>query len=149
MPPLDWSLLFDGKHWFDPAPGKPTIYYLIILILFALALASSLFIQFYYVRWKFKDHALKRNISRTISFRMGLISLIGLVLLIFRYLGLPYLAARVWLYLTILVGFGFLGYLIRFMSKTYSVKVAEYDQRLLKQKYAHRPRAKGKVKKRT
>lgn len=143
MTPLDLSLLFDLAHWFDGGPGFPSEYYYPVAALYLIGLAAGLFLYFAYARRKFREHRLKRRVSETASIWAIALALAGLLLLGLRFATVPYLSARVFLYVTIIASIGSLAYLVFYWYKLYPKRLTSYEARVLHARYASRPKGKS------
>jgi hypothetical protein len=148
MPPLDLSLLISPAHWLDGSPGSPSAWYWLLVVLFAtLAVAGG--ISYSYLRpTRFRAHALHARLAEIAGMTAASLGLLGLFLLLMRFLNAPLLSARLLLYLTLLATLGSGGYGVYWYIRVYPGRLAAYRKeeerkRFLPQPKAARARAQG------
>ncbi|MCL5074911.1 MAG: hypothetical protein M1136_04555 [Chloroflexi bacterium] len=139
MPPLNLEQLFNMPHWFDPNPGPPGPYDIALVVFFLLGLAISLYYYFFRERL-FEPSSYKGQLARRFAtIGMGLAGS-GLLFLLFRYLTIPILSARAWLYIILLAALGFSAYLTYFFLRLYPSRQAAYQAERLRKKYLPKPK---------
>lgn len=142
---LDFSKLFDLGHWFEPNPGFPSAYYYVIAALYLGVLAFGVCLYLVYVRDRFREHRYKRRSARRVSIWAGALGAVGLLLLGLRFAEVPFVSARILLYLMLLVSLGALGYFLFYWKRLYPGRLAAYEDRVLKARYAPKPKPKSGV----
>jgi len=141
LPPIDWNKLSDPGHWLDPNPGAPSAYYYYLLLFFLLGLGACLYLYLYHAQKKLAGFPFQRQVVENIGTRGGIAFAAGLVLLGLRLLEVPYLSARILLYLDLLALLALGAYLVYYLIARYHIDKAEYLARLQRQRpIAPRPR---------
>ena len=135
---VDLSRLFSGEHWFDPNPGPPTQGYALLAFLFAAVLGASLYL--YFKKGKlFGEHRLLLNLASQASIVGIVLGGVGLVLVISRFLTVPYLSARGLVYLTLIALVGVVVYYAYYLLRVLPSKLVRYEAETLRRKYLPKP----------
>lgn len=132
---LDLKKLFDLGRWFDAFPGPPGTWYLVALVGFIIWTIGSIVLYLFRGRIFAGNPALKGMVTRFWSYAFT-IGLLGLFFVAVRYASIPYFDMRVFLYLTILLAVGFVGFIVYYLKARYPKRVAELQAEALRRKYA-------------
>lgn len=134
--------LLDLGHWFEAFPGPPGPLYLVLLVFFVVWTVVSLYL-YWFRRTVFAGNGALIGIASRYGRYAIAIGLLGLFLLVMRYLGIPYLSIRFLLDLTVLAAAGYVIFLIYYMIARYPRRLAEVRAHDLRRQYApSRKRAK-------
>jgi hypothetical protein len=145
MSPLDLSQLFTPSHWFDGDPGSPSAYYLLLVIFFA-ALAVAGGVIYWYLRpRRFAANALHSRMAEVSGVAGVSLGLLGLFLLLMRYLTVTILSARLLLYLTLLAVLVLAGYAIYFYVKRYPAMLADQKRDEERKRFMPKPKDKARA----
>ncbi|MBI2914386.1 MAG: hypothetical protein HYY08_00520 [Firmicutes bacterium] len=157
MPPL--AKLFDPGYLFDPSPaGPPSGWYEVLAIAFIVISLAVQGLYYYWARRSFAQDVYHLRLARTVAMFVGAVSSVALILILARYLSLPFLSMRILLILTIVVGLVLAAYFVYYMVRVYPLKTAMAAREAIRQRYlpqqrprptptASRQRRKGKRKK--
>lgn len=127
--------LLDTGRWFDSFPGPPSQIYLVAAVVFVVWTAVSLGV-YYFRRRIFAGNGALIGIATRFGPYAIAIGVIGLFLLVMRYLGIPYISIRFLLYVTILAAVGYLGFLVYYITRRYPARLAEVRAAEIRRRYA-------------
>ena len=134
MPPINWDRLLDPGHWLDPNPGPPSAYYYFVFLFFVLGLSVCFYLYFYHARRRLAGFPLQQQVVQNVGTRGGIAFAVGLVLVGLRMLEVPFLSARILLYLDILALLALGAYLAYYLIARYHIDRAEYLARAQRQR---------------
>ena len=139
MPPLQSAKLMDLAHWFDPNPGPPSPYYVLVALVLAAGLGIALYFSFVHVPRAYADHTFKAQVFGRFGKAFAILFGLGLILALLRYVQVPYLSARFLLY-TDLAAAGLLALFgVFYFSRLFPVKLAAYEAEALRRRYLPKP----------
>jgi amino acid permease len=141
---LDLKKLVDVGRWFTPFPEPPSRLYLVVVAFFVVWTIISIYLYAFRGRVFARDGVLKGMATRFGWYAIW-IGIVGLFFLAMRYAQIPYFDIRAFLYLTILVAVGFVGFLSYYLRARYPRRVAELRELELRRKYAPDPRRKRRA----
>jgi len=127
--------LLDVGHWFDSFPGPPSQVYLVAVVVFLIWTAVSLYV-YYFRRKIFAGNGALIGMATRFGPYAIAIGVIGLFLLAMRYAGIPYISIRFLLYVTMLAAIGYLGFLVYYLTRRYSARLAEVRAAEVRRRYA-------------
>ena len=133
MQPLKFGDLISG--WFTPFPTAPSTLDLVAVVFFGLWTIASIAI---YVRRRqlfAGNGALIGVITRFGPYAIT-IGVVGLFLLLMRYLSVPYISIRFLLYLTAISALGFVVFLVYYFRQRYPSRLAAIRAEELRRRYA-------------
>lgn len=119
MPSLDLGRLLEA------APGLPSVWYVVLVALFAVVFVGSA-LAYGFRRRLFPGHSLHVRLAARFSTIGVVIGAAGLLLLAARYAGVPYVSMRLWLVLAVLAVPVYAGYLLYFLRVRYPPLLAAY-----------------------
>ncbi|MBI2909421.1 MAG: hypothetical protein HYX92_17385 [Chloroflexi bacterium] len=137
---IDFAKLFDLSHWFDADPGFPSGYYLVLAAIYVAILAASVYGYLVYTRKTFSEHRFKKRVAEGVSLWAGAVAIVALALFALRFAQVPYGSTRILVYLTLLTSVGLAGFLVFYMKRLYPGRLEAYEARLLKARYAPKPK---------
>lgn len=129
-------------RWFQLRPGPPPEGYWALAGLYALGLVASA-AYFVSVRQRFGDHAYRIAIARRVGISSGILCVFGLIFVTLRFLEVPYLSLRLWVYTITLGAFGLGLFLAYYFVRKYPVSLHAFDERQLRQRYLPKPKPKA------
>lgn len=140
---FDFHKFFNLRYLINPNPGSDFQFFLPMIIIFALMFALGVIIPFF---WKKK--AKKITIYRDLQgkWRVSLIafSLIGIFLLAFRRQDIPYLSARILLFVLFISIIYWLVNFLVYLRKDFSRGLNDWQEQENKMKYLTPRHARGK-----
>jgi amino acid transporter len=135
---VDLSQLLSGEHWFEPNPGPPTLAYSALAFVFAVVLGAGLYLRFTKDK-TFAEHRLKAKTAGRIATVAISVGAVGLIFVVLRYLSVPYLSARFFVYLAIIALVAAVVYYVYFLLRVLPSKLVAYEVQSARKKYMARP----------
>jgi predicted membrane channel-forming protein YqfA (hemolysin III family) len=136
---IDLKKLFDAGYLFDWLPPRESEIIFAFAVIFGLAIILSGLVWVYFIR-KERFEPILQAVRSRIVFWLFVSGLVGLLLVFFRWQGIPYFAGRIWLLawliLSLLWAVALLGYLLKKFPKERSL----YQERLLRERYLPKPK---------
>ncbi len=127
--------LLDPGYLFDLNPGPPSDWYAIVAAIFAVVLLVAQGLYHFWAKSAFAQNAYLLRLARIVVMLAGAVSSVAILLVIARYLTLPFLSMRFLLLLTILVGIGLAAYFVYYMVKIFPMKTAMLARESIRQRY--------------
>ena len=131
---FDLTKLANLSYLIDQRPAPDSTLVLVLAILFALAIIGSGLLWFSLFRRERQYPILARVRERTVRFLFAS-GFVGLILVFFRWQGIPYFASRIWLLLWIVVTIVWLVRLLMYLLKKFPKERKIENNRMLKERY--------------
>lgn len=138
MPPLQPDLLLDSGHLFDANPGPPSAIYFVYAAIFAIVLGVGAY-GYFAVRPTFSNK-LRRQYAQVLSTGAMIIGGVGLVIVILRFLTIPFLSARILVYFWLLVTLAYVVFVVYFLYRVQPRRLREYQEAYTRLQFRPRPR---------
>ena len=131
---MDLSRLLSTGHWFNPNPGPPSMAYSVLAFVFAVLLGAGIYV---YINKKrlFGEHRLKARLANQIATLGIVLGFVGLVLVVCRYLLVPYLSARFLVYVVLIALVVAIVYYVYFLLHIYPSRLAVYEAEAIRRRY--------------
>ena len=136
---MQLAKLLEVGRWFDGFPGPPGPLYLVAVVAFLFWTLASGYLYFTRRKVFVGNGALIGMVTRLGPYAIA-IGLLGLFLLLMRYLGIPYLSIRFLLYLTIVAAVGYVGFIVYYLRVRYPRRVAEVRAFEMRRRYSPQPK---------
>ncbi len=140
--------LLNPTQWFyDPRPGPPPTFYLIVGDLFGLLLIAA--VALYVVAPRLVNgHRLRTQFVRRLATALGCVGAAGGFWGLARALGWPLLAKPLWLWLTLLALAAVVGYASYFWRTRYAAELSAWDERERRRRWTPTPRKRAAARRR-
>ena len=136
---LFFSNFFTKNYLFDSNPSYPFKLLLPLLIFYGLIFLLGLFIPIW-INYKYKKFLPYKNVSYKIQTVLLSFSIIGGILLFFRFEEIPYLSSRVLVYLLFLSFIIWLIFFIKYLKKQFKKDLYKFQSKVKQLKYLNLPK---------
>lgn len=137
----EFANFFSLFHWFQLRPGPPPAIYWGLAGLYVLALGASA-AYYFNIQQRFAGHLFRVAVARRVGLGAGTLSAFGIIFVALRFWEVPYLSLRLWVYIVTIVAVGLGGFLAYYFLRMYPAALQAFDERILKQRYMPKPKAK-------
>jgi hypothetical protein len=138
MPPLQPGLLFDLNHLFDANPGPPSPIYYAYAAFFLIVLGVGAY-GYFFVRPTF-GNKLRRHYAQLLSVGAMILGGVGVVLIILRFLTVPYVSARALTYFWLVITVIYAIYVVYFLNRIQPRRLRQYQDAYTRLQFRPRPR---------
>lgn len=135
---MDLTKLLNAEHWFNPNPGPPSLAYFALAFAFAMLLGASVYLYASRKRL-FGGHRLKARVARQMAMVGAALSLVGLLLIVGRFLLVSYLSARALVYLVSIVLVIGAVYYAYYLLRVFPFRLIAYEAEAVRRKYSPKP----------
>lgn len=138
MPPLEPGRLLDPNHLFDPNPGPPSAIYFVAVGLFLIVLGVGAY-NYFFVRPTF-GNKLRRYYAEVLSLGGMVLGGIGLIIVILRFLAVPFLSARIITYFWVVITALYSVFVVYFLYRIQPRRLREYQEAFTRLQFRPRPK---------
>lgn len=139
MPTIDLGKLVNWSYLFQSRPESNSELILALAILFAAAIVGSGIIWIMLVRRE-RTNPMLEPIRQKLVNALFYTGFIGLLLVFFRWQGIPYFASRFWLLLWLIISIVWIGRIVYYLLKKFPKERSLFEERLVRERYL--PKAK-------
>jgi hypothetical protein len=136
---LDAGKLLDLGRLIDPYPEPLSALYLVAVVFFAIV--AGIGVAAYLGRRRlFPANPLLGGLAARFGLIAAVLGLVGLLLILFRALGVPYVSARILIVLTVIAAVALIAYVVYFFYARYPAILAEYRAAEVRRRYTQPPK---------
>jgi hypothetical protein len=139
MPTLNPALLLESGYWFNGNPGPPTPITYVLLAVFLVALAASVFV-WQRRRQLFPNQRVKTRLAAQLGPWFAGIALTGVVLMVLRVVEFPILSGRILWLLCLVALVALAAYVAFYMLRRYPTEVARLAREEERRRWMPKPR---------